>query len=497
MNNPQTIARALELFASARALHGAGRLAEAAEAYRRATQLLPNHVDMLAGYARLAQDVSDWPAAEKLYRRIGELRPDGGHEGHLAFVLLQQGRNADAAHYFRAARARSPTDMPALRGLAMALGRSQQWQEALDCGLALERSVPASQQTPDVVLNSLFYLGMGDELDARIDTVLPRYPGNHAIAAICGLHLLKRGDFRRGFRLLRDAGWGLPGGAADAAGAWRGETFDGTLLVIGEQGLGEEILASSLFGTLPAARPQVRILCEPRLAGLFRRSFPGLQVVPGKEISAATAADAEQPVRHIKSLDLAALSDNPLPARPAWLTPDPERAARLKQELRARWPGKRLVGLSWSSSRAIHGARDKSAPLSALAPLLSMPDTVCINLQYGDTTADLAQLAGTGLPQPNTVAGIDNREDIDGLLALMSALDAIVTVSNTTAHLAGAAGLECHLLLPHAHPVFWYWGYRGEHTPWYPAMRIWRCDPDGSWSGLAGKVARQLLQENA
>lgn len=50
----------------------------------------------------------------------------------------------------------------------------------------------------------------------------------------------------------------------------------------------------------------------------------------------------------------------------------------------------------------------------------------------------------------------------------------MVTTSNTTAHIAGALGVPCLVLLPRTRPVLWYWGYRGERTPWYPSLRLLR-----------------------
>ena len=77
---------------------------------------------------------------------------------------------------------------------------------------------------------------------------------------------------------------------------------------------------------------------------------------------------------------------------------------------------------------------------------------------------------------------IDNFNDIDGLAALISVCDYVVTSSNVTAHIAGALGKETYLLIPFAHGKIWYWGENEENTLWYPSIKIYRCVNSNSWS---------------
>lgn len=496
--DPANIARGLHWFQQARTLRSSGQAAGAMQAYRQALALLPDHPVLLSEAAACARDLANWPLAETLFRKIGSLRPDSGFEGNLGYALFRLQRHADAMPLLRTHLRAHPDDTGILRALGAASVATAQWQEALACGRRLAQLAPPAQSL-DLLLNSLFYMGDGDALDALLEAALATYPDNPGIQAIGGLHLLKRGDHQRGFTITQTANWGqaLSPTAVECAAAplWDGTPFAGTLVVIGEQGPGEEILASGFFAALQATGQHAVIECDPRLLAPFRRSFPGLQFVPRGEHGLRAIVAAGAPVRRVRSLDLGVhFGRRPQqePTGRAWLQPDPARVQQLRADYQRRWPGKKLVGISWASRRLIHGEHGKSAPLASFAPLLSRTDVVTVSCQYGDTDADLNALAAAGLPRPYVNPAIDAAIDLDGLLAQLAALDLIVTVSNTTAHLAGAAGRPCELLLPHRQPVFWYWGYQGETTPWYPAIRIHRNGSGHDWQALVAQVTEHL-----
>lgn len=135
----------------------------------------------------------------------------------------------------------------------------------------------------------------------------------------------------------------------------------------------------------------------------------------------------------------------------------------------------------------------KSIPLQMLAPLLREDSFAFLNLQYGDTRAEQQELHALGITGLHTDAHIDPTHDIDALAAQIAALDLVITSSNVTAHLAGALGTPCWLLLPSTRPVLWYWGYTGDSTHWYGSLRIFRNTNDnGDWRELVGRLPAAL-----
>jgi hypothetical protein len=75
--------------------------------------------------------------------------------------------------------------------------------------------------------------------------------------------------------------------------------------------------------------------------------------------------------------------------------------------------------------------------------------------------------------------------------ALASQMDLIITSDTAVAHLVGAMGLPVWLALPYVSD--WRWGQRGDLTPWYPSMRLFRQRSHGDWDGVFGRIKQALV----
>jgi ADP-heptose:LPS heptosyltransferase len=173
-----------------------------------------------------------------------------------------------------------------------------------------------------------------------------------------------------------------------------------------------------------------------------------------------------------------------------YLRADPELAAKLRQRIAT--GGRKLVGLSWRSLHREWGA-NKTAKLSDFEAILRWPNARFVDLQYGDTNEERAALRETGIELAH-LDDIDNTNDIDGLAALITACDAVVSVSNTTAHLAGALGKPVWLLVPYGQGRLWYWFKERKDSPWYPHMRVYRQVNGQSWAGLVASIQKELSE---
>ncbi|BBK34626.1 hypothetical protein EDC65_2884 [Stella humosa] len=302
--------------------------------------------------------------------------------------------------------------------------------------------------------------------------------------------LLKAGRLEAAFPDL-DLRWALAGAPPRPfpQPAWKGEAApDRTLLVWGEQGLGEEIWASALLAEAAARVGRVVLECAPRLAALFARSFPAFTVAARQDPPApeAMAADIQcGAVDLLRALDARAFSHAPP------LRADPAAAAGIRARYRRMGSGP-IVGLSWRSANR-RAAAAKSSSLADWGPILARP-AVFIDLQYGDTDGDRA-MARTALGVDiHRDPAIDPLGDLDGVAAQVAALDAVVTVSNTTAHVAGGLGVPSAVLLARGRGQVWSW-FDGA-TPWYAGQRICRQERAGDWQPAiqaAGVALDQLL----
>ena len=98
--------------------------------------------------------------------------------------------------------------------------------------------------------------------------------------------------------------------------------------------------------------------------------------------------------------------------------------------------------------------------------------SIIFNLQYGDVKEDIINFTKKQNNQIITLETLDLFNNFSGLANLLKNLDLFVTVSNSTAHLAGALGIKTILIKPPNHASFHYWNYEDGKTPWYKSVNI-------------------------
>lgn len=241
--------------------------------------------------------------------------------------------------------------------------------------------------------------------------------------------------------------------------------WDGTpvesLLILAEEGVGDEVLFMSLLPEALCRARKVVVECDARLEGLLKRSFPRTETVARlgtlTKIREWLSTLHSQPAAWLLMGDLARYFRRDkahFPGKP-YLRPD---AGRVKEMERFRG----RVGVSWSGN---HG---RYPPTQFVSASSRTPTVGPLNLQYNETSP-LAE-------EP----GIDLKNDLEGLFALCSVLGRVVTVSTSIAHIAGSVG--CPVDVIHAPPgsggkndmdiLNWKWP-EGK-TPWYGSARVFR-----------------------
>ncbi|PXW91873.1 tetratricopeptide (TPR) repeat protein [Sphaerotilus hippei] len=276
---------------------------------------------------------------------------------------------------------------------------------------------------------------------------------------------------------------------------WDGRTIpDQTLLVLADQGLGDEIMYASCFDDLRRRAGRVIIECEPRLLALFQRSFPDLTfLATERENSPAWLAGLPAPDWQIPSGDLPGLfrlADDDFPDRPAYLQADPQQVAAWRQRLSDTLGPGLKVGISWRGGTERTRSRARSLAPEQWAPILQVPGVQFVNLQYGDYHADLARLRALGHAPihdfPDAIA------DYDQTAALVGALDLVVTVCTAIVHLGGALGRPVWILTPHA--PGWRYTAHARSMAWYPSSRLFRQPAWGEWTPACQELTVALAQ---
>ena len=131
-------------------------------------------------------------------------------------------------------------------------------------------------------------------------------------------------------------------------------------------------------------------------------------------------------------------------------------------------------------------------PVDALAGLAAIPGVRLLDLQYGDVAADRAAFDAAHPGLLHRLPGLDTFNDFEGMLAAIEACGGVVTVSNVTAHLAGASGVPSLLLYAGPIAPMNYWAARsGDTSLWYPTLEI--VSGNDAWEPLVAEAARRLL----
>lgn len=497
--NPRAVCQvggALERMARSAGFRGEAPLRRAAACYRLATALAPG--DPLPRKWGLALSLARgafMTAAQQAHHvmRLGVAAGDGQvfqNLGESLRVLIPEKRwNLGLAM----ASALIPGDT-AVRGTVITNApRHPGSYEAFARAITLVRQAPA---TAEILLNLSTFLRYGGHhaaAEALIRRVLALRPEDRDAAHNLAICLLAAGKLEEGWRYfdhrltapqqrIGNRGAGLP--------RWHGEEGR-SVYFWSEQGVGDHIMyASCLPDALKVAERAV-IDCDVRLVPLFDRSFPSATVVPLSDPNGPSRdigeADVEMPMGSLLAMFRRAESDFP---RRAFLVPDREKVDGYRRRLEeAHGAGKRFVGISWRSGNLKQGP-GKSLDILEFAPLLAAKDVVLVSFQYGEAQADLDRFEAETGHRPMVFDDLDPTMDIDGLAALCCAVDQVVTVSNVTAHLAGALGQKVVNMIQPA--VDWRWFTDRVDTPWYPNMTLIRQSRMGDWSGMMSKVRKIL-----
>ncbi len=261
---------------------------------------------------------------------------------------------------------------------------------------------------------------------------------------------------------------------------WDGR--DGLNLVVrGEQGIGDEIAFASILPDVIKTQKSVVLDAHKKLAGLFARSFPGIEVY-GTRMDEA----GEKTWREGRTFDAHCLigslalhkrkRDSDFPGTP-FLVADHERRIQWRALLDT-LPGKK-VGIAWTGGWKNTFKERRSLSLNRLLPILKTEGISWVSLQYQDPTEEIEQFhKETGIKIHHWKRGGES-EDYEDQAALVSELDLVISVTTSVIHLAGGLGKECWVLCPNKPQ--WFWNLEGRRIPWYKSVEIFRQTKEGQW----------------
>jgi Flp pilus assembly protein TadD len=455
--------------------------------YGYALQMSGRHADALVPYRQVLAQAPDWPSLRN----------------NLAIAIrLTGGDPADEHALLEAAVQAAPRDLDAWINLVA----SRLTRFDLDGALrAAETALALAPDNPLALNNAASACKEAQRWDdaerytRRACELAPDDPSYRFNLAI--LHLV-RGDYAHGWP-EHEARWH---GSGELRGKlpvlrsprWRGEPLAGkTLLLWGEQGMGDLLQFCRYVPALAARvhREGGRLLWNtfPPLATLLGRSLAeqvdGFSA--GGGVDALPASDYELPLMSIPWL--LGLGDEPLGESVPYLRADPAARdawrARLDADDDAVAPGVRRfrVGLAWTGSAGHQRNPLRRVGLERYAAALGGLDGVAFHSLQPGAEQEVAAARAAGFTVIDHTAEL---RSFDDTAALMSALDLVITVCTSVAHLAGALGRPAWVLLdvnPH-----WPWRLERRDSPAYPSVTLYRQPAFTQWTPVLDAVARDL-----
>ena len=454
-------------------------------------------------YGNILSQIFDFEGARKMYRKAIEIDKNYYQAYQSMGVLSQEEKKYDEAiSYLKKALDINPLHIESLNSLG-AVFRSikkydlalKKYNEALEIDANFVSAYSNRAEIYDAM--KLFDKAFKDHSKAlQID------PENTNANLNMGIHLLNLKKFESGWKYYEYRILTTPvhttffkyySGLRAQKQKWPGIGHAGSIFVVGEQGIGDQILYASIFQELINTGNKITVSLDFRLLNLFKRSFSELFFIPTKDNLPQIQFD-------IKEFDYFTLeaslgnffrkSLDDFKCQPiSFLKANQEQKKVFEEKFSS--SNQNLCGISWRSKNKFFEL-DKNINLDLLKPIFEIGSLKFVNLQYGDVTQELNEFYEKNDIVIEVINDLDLYQDIDGLASLIDACSIIITSSNVTAHLAGSIGKTTFLLAPFSAGKIWYWHEEDKISIWYPNIKIFRQDEDGSWNSAINELKEAL-----
>jgi len=264
---------------------------------------------------------------------------------------------------------------------------------------------------------------------------------------------------------------------------WDGKKLNQKIIIWGEQGLGEQILFTSILPELGQSFEKIILVIDEKLKLIYQESFPNIKIFTPEEAWSIEEFDCHLP---IGSLGKFFRND---------VKSFPNRNNFLKTNAINDYGIKLKCGLSWKSINSVEGDL-KSIELENLLPILKNENLEFFNIQYTNEKKNIDQFNQKYNLKIQNIHDLDTFNDLHSLSKYLKSFNFIITISNTTAHLAGSLGVPTLLMLPKNIGKLWYWNNSiDSKSLWYPSVRIFKQNVENDWDTVILEINR-YIQDN-
>lgn len=420
----------------------------------------------------------------------------------IATALMKKEYNALAIEIYKLVIEKDPSQWNAWLNLGYCYKKDEyvlEAREAFKKALEVKRKSGVKEEEAPTLINlGTTYIAQGQPREALkyIEEALKLEPNNQEGLWNGSLAQLELGNYEKGWQWY-SSGVRTEEGVKRNYGAEEMPEWDGsegkTIVVYGEQGIGDEIMFASMIPDLIEKKKcKVIFDAHPRLYKIFRNSFKEVAVYgtrKDKEISWPFYHKIDACIPLASCGKFLRNKKEDFPGLP-YLKADSE-LVRKTCELLEPYSDKPRIGISWKGGTKKTNLRERTIKLKQFLPLFKNIDAHFFSLQY--TEEAIKQIEKFEKEFGITIHHWqDMIDDYDETAALVSQLDFVISVPQSVVHLAGALGTPTIQLTPKQ--AMWQMGVYGEDMPWYECIKnIWQ-KTNGDWDGVIKQTKDELCK---
>ena len=515
-------------FNLALARYMSGELDQAMEAARIAVTVNPRYSEAWNQIGMILNDQKDWQNAKNAFEKGVEYTPDYGFGWVNLCGVLRELKELDDALEAGLKSVRLLPDLPQAHfNLAHCYDARQEYEKSVE---SISRCLELDPGYADAYSNlarTLNSLSRHTEAIEAATKAVDLAPTNDTAIVNLALGYSNLGDFETAISLYKTAIQHVPNSIeahnnlAHAALSvedfsygweeyewcilaehraifesdtplWEGEPVSGKRLhLMGEQGIGEQIMFSTMIPELLSRGAHVTFECEKRLAPIYAR--------PCSEFESVGIVNPADPKILHGNFDFKVLVGSLgrwyrtrvedfvpqkgfLQAHPDLLAACRNRYTSDQHDL--------VVGISWKSGSKRFGDK-KNIPLEYWKPIFeALPHARFVSLQYGDVEDDIEEvkrLYDIDILVDSNISAVDSLEES---AAQVAAVDFVISISNATVHLAGALGVPTMMMVG---PVtLWHWFRNRKESLWYESVAIYRRQKQDDWNNVVNELVQDI-----
>lgn len=253
----------------------------------------------------------------------------------------------------------------------------------------------------------------------------------------------------------------------------------GKILVWAEQGLGTQIIFIPLIKELQKTQLNISYACDERLKKIIENSVQNVNVINLKDNIDLDQYDFQIPIASLGKFFRKKESD--FKPQQSFLDVNENEYKSFQKNIfkeekkslinKLFIPKKKVIGISWKSV-SINSGSEKSISLNSFTNLVNNSKHQFINLQYGNVFKEIKDFNDQSKNKIRFFENCDFVKDLDRFACFVKSCDVIITTSNTTAHFAGALGIQTFVLVPENNGKIWYWHEKDGKSLWYKSVQL-------------------------